>query len=217
MAVAETISEPNSIQETLRTISKNPITHSLWLNTLSLLEHLGSRKILMTQSSEDTSEMILRHATEEARHALFFKKAARTIRPEFSKGYQPSDLLKGTAAKLYFAKLDASVRKELHSAFPKNHPKLSYLAYLYTTTIIEKRAMVVYNDYNSVLESERSPVNLRNLILEEEGHLEEMGSELTKWDPSWEVRLGRLEETESILFRRFWKQIKEFTVESAVF
>lgn len=205
-----------SITKVLRKLTQNKNTHALWLNTVSLLEHIGSRKILMTQSGEDTSEMILRHATEEARHALFFKKAARQVLPEFTSGYEAKHLVQGTAAKIYFAKLDASVRNELKSEF-ENHPKFSYLAYLYTTTVIEERAMIVYNLYDEVLKDSGENLQLRNLILEEEGHLEEMMNEMSRLDPRFRERLARLLAKESKLFGRFWQQIDEFTEKSSVF
>jgi len=180
--------------------------HSLWLNTLSLLEHIGSRKILLTQSNENTSEMILRHATEEARHALFFKKAARTINSDFKSGYHNNELLKGNSAKIYFAKLDASVRRNLRKDLFSDSD-FTYLAYLYTTTIIEKRAMIVYELYNQILIEKEFDFNLTNLILEEDGHLNEMSSELIKIDSKFEFRLSELINMEQKLFDKFFTQL----------
>ncbi|TGL55778.1 rubrerythrin [Leptospira kemamanensis] len=201
----------DSIPQVLQAIITNDKNHALWLNTLSLLEHIGSRKILLTQSSEDTSEMILRHATEEARHALFFKKAARTIQPEFRSGYQNSSLVRGTAARIYFAKLDTLVRRNLRKVFT-DEKTFTYLAYLYTTTVIEKRAMVVYTAYDEILNESGSPIRLTNLILEEEGHLSEMSAEMFRLDPDAAKRLAILEEEEAKIFTRFWRQIGEFSL-----
>lgn len=201
----------DSIPQVLQAIITNETNHALWLNTLSLLEHIGSRKILLTQSSEDTSEMILRHATEEARHALFFKKAARTIQPEFRSGYQNSSLVRGTAARIYFAKLDTLVRRNLRKVFT-DEKTFTYLAYLYTTTVIEKRAMVVYTAYDEILNESGSPIRLTNLILEEEGHLSEMSAEMFRLDPDAAKRLTLLEEEEAKIFSRFWRQIGEFSL-----
>ncbi|TGK78103.1 rubrerythrin [Leptospira montravelensis] len=206
-----TVLSNDFIPKVLSDIVSNETNHALWLNTLSLLEHLGSRKILLTQSSEETSEMILKHATEEARHALFFKKAARTIRPSFQLGYQNSALVRGTAARIYFAKLDTLVRRSLRKVFP-DPKEFTYLAYLYTTTVIEKRAMVVYAAYDEILDKTGSPIRLTNLILEEEGHLSEMSSEMFRLDPGAEERLAHLEAEESKIFARFWLQIREFAL-----
>ncbi len=190
----------------LRFVILDKDRHALWLNTLSLLEHIGSRKILLTQSNDDTSEMILRHATEEARHALFFKKAARNIKADFKSGYHTNELLKGNSAKIYFAKLDSLVRSNLKKS-ELDPFKFTYLAYLYTTTVIEKRAMIVYENYNQLLESQNIEINLQNLILEEEGHLDEMSAEITKLDPHWEARLENLMEKENKIFERFLNQL----------
>ncbi|TGL62206.1 rubrerythrin [Leptospira ognonensis] len=190
----------------LRFVIRDKDRHALWLNTLSLLEHIGSRKILLTQSNDDTSEMILRHATEEARHALFFKKAARNIKADFKSGYHTNELLKGNSAKIYFAKLDSLVRSNLKKS-ELDPFKFTYLAYLYTTTVIEKRAMIVYENYNQLLESQNIEINLQNLILEEEGHLDEMSAEITKLDPHWEARLEILMEKENKIFERFLNQL----------
>jgi len=190
----------------LEYVVQNKYTHALWLNTLSLLEHLGSRKILMTQSNENISEMILKHATEEARHALFFKKAARNIVEDFQTGYQKNQLIKGTSAKIYFAKLDCIVRSNLRNSNIEFDIS-NYLAYLYTTTVIEKRAMIVYENYNYILESSNQNLNLRNLILEEEGHLAEMSAEMKKYDSAWETRLEEIIEREKKIFKRFLNQL----------
>jgi hypothetical protein len=58
----------------LKKIVNDATTHAQFLNTVSLLEHIGSRKILITQSNQNSSEFILSHAAEEARHALFLKR-----------------------------------------------------------------------------------------------------------------------------------------------
>lgn len=190
----------------LTSVIKDNKKHALWLNTLSLLEHIGSRKILLTQSNEFTSEMILRHATEEARHALFFKKAARLIRADFNSGYQPNELLNGSSAKMYFAKLDATVRKNLkRDAISKDI--FAYLAYLYTTTVIELRAMTVYGAYDELLQSNSQLLSLQNLILEEQGHLEEMSDELKRLDSRFQSRLNELVEKEEKLFQKFLSQL----------
>lgn len=182
-------------------------THTLWLNTLSLLEHIGSRKILLTQSSEETSEMILRHATEEARHALFFKKAAGSIGKNLNIGYRKNEILQGSSARIYFAKLDASVRRNLKKS-QLQKSQLAYVSYLYTTTIIEKRAMIVYKMYDELLANRKETLSLKNLILEEEGHLDEMKTEIMRLDSVYSERLGILVNQEERLFSRFIKQLQ---------
>jgi hypothetical protein len=201
------ISTRTNLDQFLQAVLCDHQTHSLWLNTLSLLEHIGSRKILLTQSSEETSEMILRHATEEARHALFFKKAAGSISKNLDTGYRKNEILQGSSARVYFAKLDASVLRNLKKS--KLQPsKLSYLAYLFTTTIIEKRAMIVYEMYDELLANRGESFSLRNLILEEEGHLDEMQTEIMRLDPEYRERLDELMNQEEKLFTRFLQKLQ---------
>lgn len=189
----------------LKKVIESPKQHFLWLNTLSLLEHIGSRKILLTQSNQNTSEMILRHATEEARHALFFKKAANSFREDQEATYKNNELLRGSSAKIYFAKLDASVRKELKKSniAPEHH---SFLSYLYTTTLIELRALDVYESYNQILRNTLASFQLDNLILEEEGHLDEMQKEIMSLDSEYMTRLERLIQKENTLFSKLLNQ-----------
>jgi hypothetical protein len=88
---------------------------------------------------------------------------------------------------------------------------------LYTTTVIEKRAMVVYNLYDEILLVTNQNFHLKNLILEEEGHLTEMLSEIKSLDSDWETRLVFLEKRESKLFGRFWSKIQDFSKNLSVF
>ncbi len=198
--------DDTKLESFLKYVIEDDHRHSLWLNTLSLLEHIGSRKILLTQSNEEISEMILRHATEEARHALFFKKAARNINQNFKSGFHQNELMKGSSAKIYFAKLDSLVRTNLKCS-EIEESSYGYLAYLYTTTLIEKRAMIVYNSYNQILETNKSELSLSHLILEEEGHLDEMSQEIERLDPEYETRIQTLENKEDKIFRRFLTQL----------
>lgn len=200
-SAAEKDLEVEKLESFLEKTISDPTKHALWLNTLSLLEHIGSRKILMTQSNEQISEMVLRHATEEARHALFFKKAARKIMPDLVSGYHQNELLQGRSSKFYFSKLDVSVRTNLKKCGFKGHA-FKFLCYLYTTTVIESRAMIVYNSYNHSLNRHNHTLNLSNLILEEEGHLNDMSSAIKEIDHAFETRMFDLLAVENKLFRK---------------
>ena len=67
--------------------------------------------------------------------------------------------------------------------------------------------MIVYENYNYILESSNQNLNLRNLILEEEGHLAEMSAEMKKYDSAWETRLEEIIEREKKIFKRFLNQL----------
>ena len=48
--------------------------HARWLNTLSLMENTGARKISASEDPETVTYIILKHAAEEHRHAFYLKK-----------------------------------------------------------------------------------------------------------------------------------------------
>lgn len=182
--------------------------HARWLNTVSMMEHMGSRKIHSSQTGSAISEMILRHASEEARHAAFFKKAAMRISPNYCKSYEPGYLLSGGSAFLYFQRLDATIHKALKSESQLAGSK-KYLCYLYVTKMIEERAEMLYGIYQEVLESSRSPISLKGIIKEEEGHLREMNEVLEGLDPKFESRSDEFRKIEERLFQKFFIRLEE--------
>ena len=50
--------------------------HARFMNTLAMLEHMGSHKIMATQAGPDIDLPTLKHLAEETRHAFFFKRHA---------------------------------------------------------------------------------------------------------------------------------------------
>ena len=50
--------------------------HARFMNTLAMLEHMGSQKIMATQAGPDIDLPTLKHLAEETRHAFFFKRHA---------------------------------------------------------------------------------------------------------------------------------------------
>ncbi|PJE02163.1 MAG: rubrerythrin [Leptospira sp.] len=201
-------SDSSQVKLFLVRIIETPSIHALFLNTISLMEHIGSRKILLTQSNEHTTEFILRHASEEARHALFFKKKIEYILPNLNLGYSNHELLAGLSAKIYFQKLDATVRKSIRQ-MNLSHSNRTYLNYLYTTTAIEIRATYLYKIYNEVLIQRNFGFHLNGLLAEEEGHLAEMESEIQRLDSESKVRLDQLLQQEEKLFRKLWQKWKD--------
>ena len=59
-------------------VIKDRAAHAKFMNMLSMLEHMGSRKIMVSQmhKGDTLSEDTLKHLAEEARHAYFFKRQA---------------------------------------------------------------------------------------------------------------------------------------------
>ena len=139
------------VQAWLAALCAEPETHARFLNTLSLLEHIGSRKIMTSQ--QEPQQDTLKHLAEETRHAFFFKRAAEKTagRPL---DYDPEHTLAGMSARQYMARLDAHIARDLPGA-----PDPS--AYLYMSLIVELRAIWFYRLYHGVLTAQgaqfRSP------------------------------------------------------------
>ncbi|MDV6237035.1 hypothetical protein CH379_015500 [Leptospira ellisii] len=192
----------DSIRTFLQTIITDPIRHSRWLNTISFLEHMGSRKILATQSGFGTGEMILRHASEEARHAHFFKRMSERVSPGTCPDYRPEHMHCGFPAFLYFQRLDGMVLKNLKQDGIAG-AKRSYLSYLYVTHLIEERADFLYAEYDRILEENGIPVSLKSILKEEESHLSDMKNALNEEDSQYEARYSLFQEKEELNYRRF--------------
>jgi hypothetical protein len=90
-----------------RIVTDAPL-HGRFINTLSLLEHMGSHKIMATQHGASIDQATLRHVAEEAHHAYFMKRQAEkaAARPL---EYGAADLLAPAAARLYFRRLEAAL------------------------------------------------------------------------------------------------------------
>jgi rubrerythrin len=190
------------MQDVIARLIEDPPRHARWLNTVALLEYTGARKMLKSQASRRMSEMILRHAAEESRHAHFFKRAALRIDPDVGSEFTAESLLCGDAAKAYFYELDHGVCARLEQG-GLTGDGLSYASYLYVTTLIEERADWLYPAYHKMMRQAKLPVSLAGIIAEEEGHLREMEQELAKIDSIWAERMIDLRTFEAGLFEHF--------------
>src|ERR1700743_239389 len=65
-------------EEQLKNIVDRIVTsddmHAKWLNSLSMMENTGARKISKYEHPVHTGIIVLKHAAEEARHAYYLKK-----------------------------------------------------------------------------------------------------------------------------------------------
>src|SRR5687768_15269402 len=118
----------------LQLLLDDRVTLAKWMNTLSFLEHIGSRKILKSQKSENLSFEILNHLAEEARHAAFIKKIALKLDPQVT-SYQDKHLFCGQEAKEYILTLDERCHHFLQSL-----PVSENETYYWVTYLIEVRA-----------------------------------------------------------------------------
>ncbi len=179
------------VRKWLAALCAEPETHARFLNTLSLLEHIGSRKIMATQ--HEPRQDTLKHLAEEARHAFFFKRAAEKIA-----GRPVEATLAETSARQYLGRLDAHIAQDLPRAAPGQS------AYLYMSLIVELRAIWFYRIYDDVLAERATRISLKSILAEEELHLDEMIARLAAIDPDWERRTEAFCAYERPRFRILW-------------
>lgn len=171
--------------------------HAGFMNMLSMLEHMGSRKIMVSQMNkgDSLSEDTLKHLAEEARHAYFFKRQAERAARRSLDGWVDANTTARVPALMYFGRMDAGISKDVGDD----------AAYGWVSLIIELRACWLYNIYQEALEASDYQLSLKSLIAEEDGHLEEMfamcGDDVE--------RLRALSAYETELFGKFWTQIEK--------
>lgn len=169
----------------LKKIVQEGSTHAKWLNTLSFMENAGARKISKCEHPTLVSQIQLKHAAEEHRHAYYLKKQIGKINPELCKTYESTELLAPIATSQYLHSLDIKACRYLQKAFNLNEIDIKYAAYLFVTYAIEVRADELYPVYQQVLTEASSKIMVKSIILEEEGHLEEMIHQLNEFSPDW--------------------------------
>ena len=177
--------------------------HARWLNTLSLMENTGARKISASEHKTDVSLLILKHAAEEHRHAYYLKKQIAKLDPALCPTYADAYLLAPAESRYYLNVLDVQVCKYLKSVLNLSGFDLKFAAYLLVTYAIEVRADALYPIYQEALEAAGCKVNVKSIIIEEEGHLEEMIHQLTQFSPQWEVYAHEAIELENQLFDKW--------------
>ena len=168
--------------------------HAKFMNMLSMLEHMGSRKIMVSQMDQTLTEDTLQHLAEEARHAYFFKRHAERIGEEKLDGFTDENTMTRIPAAMYFGRLDAGISKQVKAEE----------AYPWVSLIIELRACWMYEIYQEVLEAEDIALSLTGLIAEEDGHLAEM---FEACGEQYDL-LKKLSAYETTLFEKFWNTLE---------
>ena len=194
----------------LQTVVQDKRRHTHWLNTLSFMEHIGSRKIIKSQNSTKLDHFVLQHISEEARHAFYFKNLAHKLSPTDCPSFEDNYLIKGTASEDYFQSIDHKAEKDLTDSPSKN-----ILNYLYTTWLIEERALILYELYNQVLKTNNLSFNLNAILREEDHHLKTVTQMIQKKDPDYKERATRLFDYERGAFSSLAKKWRNFISEDA--
>jgi hypothetical protein len=174
--------------------------HARLINTLSLLEHLGSHKIMATQHGPGIDQATLRHVAEEAHHAYFMKRQAEKA-AERALDYVPADLLAPASARMYFQRLEAAMLRVLGRL---KHFGAAYerAVYLYMSLVIEFRALWFYKLYDKTLKHAGRSMSLKRVLGEERNHLHEIAHRLSAADALSRERTAAFLGVEKILYRR---------------
>ncbi|MCJ0743306.1 hypothetical protein [Pedobacter montanisoli] len=189
----------------LQHIVKHTAIHSKWLNTLSFMENAGAKKISASEHKEQVTLLVLKHAAEEHRHAFYLKKQLAKLDESLCKTYTQQELLAPNHTKYYLHNLDVKVCRYLKKHFNLSGYDLKFAAYLFVTYAIEVRADELYPVYQQVLSEAQSKVTVKSIILEEEGHLEEMINQLNEFSPDWKQHADEIVKIEDEMFK-MWMQ-----------
>ena len=186
------------MQNIITSIVSNDTLHAKWLNTLSYLENVGARKIAACQNPYMVDLTMLKHL-----HKLNTKTC------EY---YDSKDLFAPILSKQYLQKLDLASSHYLKEIIGVQSTELRFLSYLFVTYAIELRADVLYPMYQEVLSRLKSKVMVKSIIIEEEGHLEEMIHMLSKFDNDWQRHISPLLKLEEELFSDWFKEVSKEVV-----
>jgi len=189
------------LEELIKNIVSDDHIHARFLNTLSLQENIGARKISANELPETSTYMVLKHAAEEHRHAFYLKKQIGKLSSTDCPTYEPDYLLAPYSSKYYLNKLDMSTSRYLMDHLRLKGAKLKFAAYLLVTYAIEVRADLIYPVYQEILNNSGSKVSVRSIILEEQGHLEEMTAQLKIFSPDWEFHASNIISIEKNLYQ----------------
>jgi len=185
------------VRRFLENILGDSKAHAKFLNMLSMLEHMGSRKIMVSQMNRGhvLSQDTLQHLAEEARHAYFFKRHAERINSEAMDGWIDSNTMTRVPALMYFGRMDAGISKRVGNDD----------AYGWVSLIIELRACWLYGIYNDVVEKADFHLPLKGLLAEEDHHLAEM---FEMCGENHDL-LKELSLYETSLFEKLWSALEE--------
>lgn len=153
---------PHGVKQILEKITAQRALEAKWLHTLSLLEHIGARKISKSMGSGHPDDDLLKHLADEARHAHAFKKLACHL-----SGRSDPEYLCANEAVHYFQTLDSRLSEWIQTHGTDNPSQASYLL---VTAVIEKRAMKLYPLYRSLTHESLVRDELQQIILEEADH-----------------------------------------------
>ncbi len=173
------------------------------------MENAGARKISAAEHKEEVTLLILKHAAEEHRHAYYLKKQLAKLDENLCRTYQNAELLAPNHTRFYLNTLDVKVCRYLKEHFDLSGSDLKFAAYLFVTYAIEVRADELYPIYQAILTENESRVTVKSIILEEEGHLEEMINQLNEFSPEWEKHAEEVIKIEQKMFTDWMSSLQK--------
>lgn len=182
-----TSTDTAALRDLLARVVASPPLHARWLNTLSMLENCGARKIARFEHPTEVTATILKHAAEEFRHAFSLKRQIPRLASDECPDYEPEWLLAPSQSRRYLDRLDLEVCRYLKDERGLDGWALRQHAYLLVTWAIEMRAAQLYPTYQSLLDTAGpGGISVRTIIAEEDGHLAEMERLLAdRLGPEW--------------------------------
>lgn len=194
--------------EVLRRLIASPRMHARWLNTLSLLEYMGCRKMLKALPAATIDLELLRHIREEARHASLFKQWSIKVDADACPTYDEAYLLCGTAARRYFQQLDAAVAAHVvECSEGVQHPLVPYLC---MTTLVEVRATQVYGLHEAQLSAASLGFSLAAVLNDEQRHLQAMYGALATMGFDWQRHAAALQAIEQHLVSAWLDEVENY-------
>ena len=109
----------------------------------------------------------------------------------------------------YLHQLDIKSSRFIKEIYQLEGEELRYASYLFVTYAIEVRADELYPIYQNVLTELKSKVMVKSIILEEEGHLEEMTAQLEEFDTDWKTKAELILAIEDKLFIEWFEAISK--------
>lgn len=189
-------------KKTLAQLVMIPELHARFLNTLSLLEYIGARKIMKSQQEESITPTVLGHMVEEIRHAQIVKKIAVKIGGPALKTYTEEALLCGEEGRAYIQAIDRCAESVLGE-------KSSWANYLLTTLIVEERAQEIYPLYDQLLAPLGLNGPLKAIFREEEEHLAQVTELLKNQTNCTDEMFDKVRQVEKEHFEKFFAEIQK--------
>lgn len=189
-------------------IISKPELHARFLNTLSMMENSGARKISASENKNTVTLAVLKHAAEEHRHAFYLKKQIEKLHVGEYTNYFPENLIAPIESRFYLDYLDLRVCRFLKDTYQLAGYQLRFLAYLMVTYSIEVRAEELYPAYQEALDRANLKINVKSIITEEIGHLAEMRRQLLSYfGEDWQEKVKPAIAIEHELFSNWMKAL----------